>query len=189
MNTAFELSQAICETTPDKPSKLVAQSELASRSNAKLLRGDLDIIVSNFAFEYNTLHLNLGKVAFTDVTPMYGLAADTMPFVGWGISLSDFDRDGWPDCFVANSHADDNRKLAGQNTEYAEPPLLHHNVPIKTGNGRRFKLSTRDVGPYFDSNHVARGAAFGDFDDDGDVDIVVNHKDGAAALLHVCFDD
>jgi hypothetical protein len=145
--------------------------------------GDLDIIVSNFAFEYNTLHLNLGKVAFTDVTPMYGLAADTMPFVGWGISLSDFDSDGWPDCFVANGHVDDNRKEAGQNTEYAEPPLLHHNVPIKTGNGRRFKLATRDVGPYFASNHVARGAAFGDFDDDGDVDIVVNHKDGAAALL------
>ena len=145
--------------------------------------GDLDIIVSNFSFEYNTLHLNLGKVAFTDVTPMYGLAADTTPYVGWGISLSDFDSDGWPDCFVANGHVDDNRKLAGQNTEYAEPPLLHHNVPTRTGQGRRFKLATRDVGPYFASNHVARGAAFGDFDDDGDVDIVVNHKDGAAALL------
>ena len=145
--------------------------------------GDLDIIVSNFAFEYNTLHLNLGKVAFTDVTPMFGLAADTTPYVGWGISLSDFDNDGWPDCFVANGHVDDNRQQAGQKTEYAEPPLLHRNVPIKTGNGRRFRLATRDVGPYFASNHVARGAAFGDFDDDGDVDIVVNHKDGAPALL------
>jgi enediyne biosynthesis protein E4 len=145
--------------------------------------GDLDIIVSNFAYEYNTLHLNLGKGAFTDVTPMYGLAADTMPYVGWGISLSDFDNDGWPDCFVANGHVDDNRKLIGQNTEYAEPSLLHHNVPIKTGQGRRFQLATRDAGPYFDSKHVARGAAFGDFDDDGDVDIVVNHKDGAPALL------
>ena len=144
--------------------------------------GDLDIIVSNFAFEYNTLHLNLGKVAFTDVTPMYGLAADTMPYVGWGISLSDFDNDGWPDCFVANGHVDDNRKQAGQNTEYAEPSLLHVNVPSKSG-GRRFKLATKDVGPYFASNHVARGAAFGDFDDDGDVDIAVNHKGGAAALL------
>ena len=145
--------------------------------------GDLDIIVSNFAFEYNTLHLNLGKGAFTDVTPMYGLAADTTPYVGWGLSLSDFDNDGWPDCFVANGHVDDNRKLAGQNTEYEEPSLLHHNVPTANGKGRRFKLATRDVGPYFDSKHVARGAAFGDIDNDGDVDIVVNHKDGAAALL------
>ena len=145
--------------------------------------GDLDIIVSNFAFEYNTLHLNLGKGAFTDVTPMYGLAADTTPYVGWGLSLSDFDNDGWPDCFVANGHVDNNRQEAGQHTEYAEPPLLHQNVPIKTGQGRRFKLATRDVEPYFASNHVARGAAFGDIDNDGDVDIVVNHKDGTPALL------
>ena len=145
--------------------------------------GDLDIVVSNFAFEYNTLHLNLGKGGFTDVTPMYGLAADTTPYVGWGLSLSDFDGDGWPDCFVSNGHVDDNRKQAGEATEYAEPPLLHRNVPSKSGKGRRFTLSTRDVGPYFASNHVGRGAAFGDFDDDGDVDIAVNHKDGPAALL------
>jgi enediyne biosynthesis protein E4 len=145
--------------------------------------GDLDVIVSNFAFEYNTLHLNLGKGAFADVTPMYGLAADTTPYVGWGISFSDFDGDGWPDCFVTNGHVDDNRKEAGQTTEYAEPPLLHRNVPLKNGKGRRFTLSTRDVGPYFASNHVGRGAAFGDFDDDGDVDIAINHKDGPAALL------
>ena len=145
--------------------------------------GDLDLISSNFAYEYNTLHLNLGQGSFTDVTPMYGLAADTAPYVGWGLSLSDFDNDGWPDCFVANGHVDDNRTQVGQAAEYAEPSLLHHNVPTKNGKGRRFTLATRDVGPYFDSKHVARGAAFGDFDDDGDVDIVVNHKDGAPALL------
>ena len=145
--------------------------------------GDLDVIASNFAFEYNTIHLNLGKGAFADVTPMYGLAADTTPFVGWGIALADFDNDGWPDCFVSNGHVDDNRKQAGQSTEYAEPPLLHRNVPRKNAKGRRFALSTRDVGPYFASNHVGRGAAFADFDDDGDLDIAVNHKDGPAGLL------
>src|SRR5206468_3853233 len=114
---------------------------------------------------------------------MYGLAADTTPYVGWGLSLSDFDNDGWPDCFVANGHVDDNREQAGQQTQYPEPPLVHRNVAIKNGPGRRFSLATRDVGPYFDAKHVARGAAFGDFDNDGDVDIVINHKDGAAALL------
>jgi len=56
--------------------------------------------------------------------------------------------------------------------------LLHHNLE-----GRRFGLATRDVGPYFDENHVGRGVAVGDLDDDGDIDIVVNHKDGAPALL------
>jgi hypothetical protein len=145
--------------------------------------GDLDLMQSNFAFEYNTLHLNLGRGAFADVTPMFGLGADTTPYVGWGLGLVDFDGDGWPDCFVSNGHVDNNRKLAGQNTEYAEPSLLHRNVPIKSGKGRTFKLATRDVGPYFASNHVARGAAFGDIDNDGDIDIVVNHKDGAPALL------
>ena len=49
--------------------------------------------------------------------------------------------------------------------------------------GKRFRLATRDAGPYFDTKHVGRGAAFGDIDNDGDIDIVVNHKDGAPALL------
>jgi len=145
--------------------------------------GDLDLIASNFSFEYNTLHLNLGGAQFMDVTPMYGLAADTMPYVGWGLGLVDFDNDGWPDCFVANGHVDDNRRQAGQDNEYEEPPLLHRNVAGKNGQGRRFQLSTRGAGPYIEGKHVARGAAFGDYDDDGDIDIAINHKDGPAALL------
>jgi hypothetical protein len=140
-----------------------------------------DLFVTNFANEYNTLYRNLGKGMFMDETILVGLAADTMPWVGWGCALADFDNDGWPDCFVANGHVDNNR----EGVSYAEPPLLHRNVAA--GNvpdgGRRFKLSTRDVGPYFAEKHVARGVAFGDIDDDGDIDIVVNHKDGPAAVL------
>ena len=52
-----------------------------------------------------------------------------------------------------------------------------------TSEGKRFRLATRDAGPYFDTKHVGRGAAFGDIDNDGDIDIVVNHKDAAPALL------
>ena len=115
---------------------------------------------------------------FEDRTPTSGMANDSMPWVGWGCALADFDNDGWPDCFVANGHVDDNLELLGQNSPYAQPPLLHRNLE-----GRRFRLATRDAGPYFDADHVGRGAAFGDLDDDGDIDIVVNHKDGAPALL------
>ena len=102
-----------------------------------------------------------------------------MPYVGWGTALADFDNDGWPDNFVANGHVDDNRRRARPARSITRsPPLLFVNLQ-----GRRFRLATRDAGPYFDTKHVGRGAAFGDIDDDGDIDIVVNHKDGPPALL------
>jgi enediyne biosynthesis protein E4 len=137
-----------------------------------------DLLATNFANEYNTLHLNLVTGLFMDATAFFGLAADTVPFVGWGTALADFDNDGWPDNFVTNGHVDDNRQELGQVYAYAEPPLLFLNR-----DGKRFSLATRDAGPYFETNHVGRGAAFGDIDDDGDIDIVVNHKDNTPALL------
>jgi hypothetical protein len=140
--------------------------------------GRPELFVTNFDNEYNTLYQNLGHGAFLDATVRYGLAADTLPWVGWGCLLGDFDNDGWPDCFVANGHIDDNRELNGQPVPYAEPALLHHSLQ-----GKRFVLATRDAGPYFTVPHNGHGAAFGDFDDDGDLDIVVNHKDGPPALL------
>jgi hypothetical protein len=140
--------------------------------------GRPDLYVTNFANEYNTLHLNVVNGLFMDATAYYGLAADTVPFVGWGTALADFDNDGWPDNFVTNGHVDDNRQELGQHYEYAEPPLLFLNLK-----GKRFRLATRDAGPYFATKHVGRGAAFGDIDNDGDIDIVVNHKDAGPALL------
>ena len=101
-----------------------------------------------------------------------------MPFVGWGTALADFDNDGWPDNFVTNGHVDNNLREMGRLVDYDQPPLLFSNQQ-----GKRFRLATRDAGPYFDTAHVGRGAAFGDLDDDGDIDIVVNHKDAAPALL------
>jgi hypothetical protein len=162
--------------------------------------GRPELIVTNFQNEYNTYYQNvsiptkvkpgeLAPVAFMDSTASVGLAADSMPWVGWGCAFADFDNDGWPDLFVANGHVDNNRHLLGQKISYEEPPLLHRNVPVGDPDkappnaSRRFKLSTRDVGPYFSSKHVARGAAFGDLDNDGDIDIVINHKDAPPALL------
>ena len=122
--------------------------------------------------------MNLGDGLFEDRTPTSGMSTDSTPWVGWGCALTDLDNDGWPDCFVSNGHVDNNLELLGYNSPYAHPPLLHRNLE-----GRGFRLATRDAGPYFDERHVGRGAAVGDLDEDGDIDIVVNHKDGPPALL------
>jgi hypothetical protein len=167
--------------------------------------GRPELLVTNFQYEYTAYYQNLSgsvpasarvrpgdvaPVSFRELSASAGLVADSTPWVGWGCALADFDNDGWPDAFVANGHIDDNRHEIGPNLAYAEPALLHRNVP--TGDAgtaspdriaRRFQLATRDVGPYFSTKHVGRGACFGDLDDDGDIDIVVNHKDGVPAIL------
>ena len=155
--------------------------------------GRFDLFVTNFANEYNTLYQNMNNNGFYDITTFVGLSADSMPQVGWGCGLVDFNSDGWPDVFVSNGHVDNNR--AG--ISYEQPPLIWVNVPVSgrdlvvknSGAGaserrkRRFKIATRDAGAYFDTGHVGRGVAFGDLDNDGDMDIVVNHKDAAPAIL------
>ncbi len=155
--------------------------------------GKVDLFVTNFANEYNTLYQNMNNNGFYDITTFVGLATDSMPMVGWGCSLSDFDNDSWPDCFVTNGHVDSNRV----GVPYEQKPLIWANVPVSgkdyvvknTGAGaaerkkRKFRIATRDVGSYFDQGHVGRGAAFGDIDNDGDVDIVINHKDSAPSIL------
>ncbi len=145
-----------------------------------------EIFKTNFMNEYNTLYQNLGRGAFFDQTSSYGLATEAMPWVGWGCSLSDFDNDGWPDVFVTNGHVDNNYKELNQpNILYEQPPLLYHNVPMdpRTENVRRFELVSSQAGPYFEASHVGRGASFGDLDNDGDTDIILNPKDGEAAVL------
>jgi hypothetical protein len=115
---------------------------------------------------------------FLGYYPEFRTGVRLAPWVKWGCALADFDNDGWPDCFFVNGQIDNNRRLLAQPVDYEEIPLLFRN-----DHGKRFRLATRDAGPYFDTGHVGRGAAFGDVDNDVDVDIVVNHKDAAPALL------
>ena len=140
--------------------------------------GRPDLYVTNFQEEYNTLYRNLGPGLFVDVTASFGLAVDSLPLMGWGCALMDFDNDGWPDIVVADSHIDDNADVHGQPSAYAMPPLLYQNL-----GGKRFRLASRGAGSYFETAHVAHGLATGDLDDDGDMDLVIGQKDGPPALL------
>ncbi len=140
--------------------------------------GRPDLFVTNYWNEPNSLFINRGGGFFEERTRTFGMMHDSLPWVGWGCTMADFDNDGWPDCFVTNGHVDDNLERLGYPSPYAQPALLHRNRK-----GTRFDLATRDAGAYFDSDHVGRGLAHGDIDDDGDIDLVINHKGGPPAVL------
>ena len=138
-----------------------------------------DLIRTNFRDEAIAYYQNQGKGLFLEQSAFVGLSAPAMPWVKWGCALADFDNDGDLDVFVTNGHVDDNYALLGDsNQPYKQPPLLFVNQ-----DGKTFGSCAPGSGPYFEVGHVGRGAAFGDLDDDGRMDIVVNHKDAPPGVL------
>jgi enediyne biosynthesis protein E4 len=137
-----------------------------------------DLFVTNFRREYNALYLSIGSGTFLDKSHALGVAGDSMDEVGWGTRLVDFDNDGWPDIFVTNGHVDDNIAELDPNATYAELPKIWKNF------GGRFRYIAESAGKFFETKHVGRGAAFGDLDNDGRIEIVVNHVDSSPVILH-----
>jgi hypothetical protein len=140
--------------------------------------GDEDLFVTNIVGETFALYLNDGKANFEDARVRTGLAAPTAAFTGFGTDWFDYDNDGWPDLFVANGAVNVIEAQRGQKAPFRMKNQLFRNL----GSGR-FAETSSEGGPAFAIAEVSRGAAFGDVDNDGDVDVVVTTNDGPVRLL------
>ena len=140
--------------------------------------GDEDLFVTNIVGETSVLYVNDGHGNFQDARARSGLARLTAAFTGFGTDWIDYDNDGWPDLFVANGAVNIVEAQRGQPSPYRMRNQLFRNL----GTGR-FEETSAAAGPAFARAEIGRGAAFGDIDNDGDIDIVVTNNNGPARLL------
>ena len=136
-----------------------------------------ELLVTNFQWESNNLYRNLGRGLFADATVESGLHQLSFPYLGFGAGFLDADQDGDLDIFVANGHVYDNVALVDPAAVYAQRSQLL----LNQGKGRFAEAGTAGQG--LEPARVSRGAAFGDYDSDGDLDIALNNSGGWAALL------
>jgi hypothetical protein len=134
-----------------------------------------DVFVTDLSTERYRLFRHNGDGTFRDVTNASGIGSATLPYSGWSTAFVDYDNDGWKDLFVAQGHVMDTIHLTSPNLSYRQPPLLLRN---DKGHFRRVS-----PGAAFATERAGRGAAFGDLDDDGDVDVVMSSVGEPAIVL------
>ncbi len=140
--------------------------------------GRFSIYVTNFENEFNTLYQNVGKGEFNDVSYDSGVALPTLPFVKWGVIFSDLDNDGWLDLVSVNGQVYPQVDSLPSGARYAEPT----NLLLNQHNGT-FCDAGKQAGSALTEPRVGRGLAALDFDNDGNVDLVVENLDGSPTLL------
>jgi len=137
-----------------------------------------DIFRTNFSDERETLYRNRGDGDFDDATAAAGMAHNTR-FVGWGCGFFDFDNDGWKDLLLVNGHVFPEVDRLPGDIRFRERPILYRN------RGGKFEDISERAGPAIQERRVARGAAFGDIDNDGNVEVLVNHQNEAPGLFRL----
>jgi hypothetical protein len=140
--------------------------------------GNFAIYVTNFVDEYNTLYRNNGKYDFTDVSFSAKVAQFSRPYVGWGTGFFDLDNDTWLDLFAVNGHVYPQMDQISSGARYRQGKILYINL----GDGT-FCNATASGGAALSELRVSRGAAFGDLDNDGNIDIVVEDLDASPMIL------
>ncbi len=136
-----------------------------------------DIVITTLSYQTYPLYHNNGDLSFTYATKASGVGQITLPHSGWGIRFMDADNDGWRDIFVAQSHVLDTIELSTGYLKYKQTPLLMRNT------GKGFVNVSLTAGPAFSLPLVARGAAFGDLNNDGQIDVAVATLNGAPLIL------
>jgi hypothetical protein len=141
--------------------------------------GDEDIIKTNLTKEGCNLYVNDGRGNFYDASMELGLFQPTFPYTGFGTEWFDYDNDGRLDLFIANGAVNRIESLRGNPYPFNQPNQLFHNE----GDEKKFREMTGVAGPAFAMSEVSRGAAFGDINNDGAIDIVVANNNGPARVL------
>jgi len=140
--------------------------------------GDEDLIVTELPGEGTTLYINDGSGLFEDQSAPSGVGPASLGHTGFGTAWIDYDNDGWLDILSVNGAIEALKGREGQRFPYDEPKLL-----VQNAGQNHFTNLTPHAGAVFQVTEVSRGAAFGDIDNDGDTDIVVNNINGPARLL------